>query len=232
MLYLLPNLLDPDSDERLFLPAGLPAIIETLDGFIVETPKEARKYLKRFKTKLPLQALPMSCLNEHTKDSEITALLDPIRRGQKWGLLVDAGLPCIADPGAKLVRAARRENIEIIALSGPSSIVFALMLSGLSGQNFAFHGYLPYDEKERKEQLSSFERNRKMTHIFMETPYRTRKLFSECLEVLRANTLFSIAQNITSKEQYVACKSIEEWKKSGFIPSDVPSIFLVASDQP
>jgi 16S rRNA (cytidine1402-2'-O)-methyltransferase len=230
MLYLLPNLLDPLSDPLLLLPEGLGALIETLDGFIVETPKEARKYLKRFKTKVPLQELPFGILNEHTKDEELPLLLEPLKKGQNWGLLVDAGLPCIADPGARLVRAARGEKIEVVALSGPCSIVFALMLSGMSGQDFAFHGYLSYDANERKEQLRSFERGGKTTHIFMETPYRTLKLFHECLEVLKKNTRLSIAQNITSKDQFIETKPVVEWQRAERIPSDAPTIFLIALD--
>src|SRR5437016_1032663 len=137
MLYLLPNLLDEEQPHERFLPAPLAEVVASLDGVFCESEKPARRFLGRFKR----ASLTLKLLNEHTKDTELAELIEPVEKGGRWGVLSDAGLPCIADPGAQLVSLARKKGIHVEALVGPSSIIMALMLSGLYCQRFSFHGY-------------------------------------------------------------------------------------------
>ncbi|MDB6081705.1 MAG: hypothetical protein JWO53_977 [Chlamydiia bacterium] len=232
MLYLLPNLLDESQDAALYLPKIVFDAVETIDGIIAESEKGARRYLKRFKTKKILQEMHVRLLNEHTKESDLKELMAPLQRGEIWGLVSDAGLPCIADPGAQIVALANAFSIPVTALPGPSSIVLALMLSGFSGQRFSFHGYLPKDEKERVRQLKLFEDDAKRfsrTHLFIETPYRSHSLLSECVSLLQESTKFCVAWDITGTNQGVMSKTIREWKK-GALPQveKKPAIFLLA----
>ncbi|HXF29241.1 MAG TPA: SAM-dependent methyltransferase, partial [Chlamydiales bacterium] len=145
MLYLLPNLLDETCDASLQLPKAVFDAVAEIDGLICENEKEGRRFLKRFRTKKILQEMPLQLLNEHTPSKDLEALVAPLIKGQTWGLVSDAGLPCIADPGAPLVQLARKKNIAIRAFAGPSSLMMALQLSGFSGQRFSFYGYLPKD---------------------------------------------------------------------------------------
>src|SRR5262249_13098213 len=149
-LFLLPNLLDETLAWEPFLPASVAAAVQSLDGLIAESEKEGRRYLRRFVNHERMAATPIRLLNEHTQPKEIGELLEPLIRGERWGLISDAGLPCIADPGAPLVLLAHEKKIRVETFSGPSSIVMALQLSGLSGQRFAFHGYLPREAPDLK----------------------------------------------------------------------------------
>src|SRR5258708_21049619 len=150
-LLLLPNLLGEHRHHEMFLPSSVDKAVSSLDGLIAESDIEGRRFLKRFETKKPAMEIPIALFNEHTPDDHIDFLLEPIVKGGRWGLVSDAGLPCIADPGAKLVQRARQLGILIQAFVGPSSILFALMLSGLPGQKFAFQGYLPKGPEDRKK---------------------------------------------------------------------------------
>lgn len=233
MLYLLPNLLDDSQDAALCLSKNVGDAVSTIDGLIAESDKAARRYLKRFSIKKPLQEMQVRLLNEHTQKSDLKELLEPLKRGETWGLISDAGLPCIADPGAQIVALAHAEGIPVTALAGPSSIFLALMLSGFSGQRFSFHGYLPKEEKERQRQIRLFEDDAKRfqrTHIFMETPYRSHTLLAECLSILQEQTLFCAAWDLTMPSQGVISKSVREWKK-GQLPAieKKPAIFLLSA---
>ncbi len=235
-LYLLPNLLAEET-SRTFLPNILDEIVPSLDGLIAESEKEGRKYLKLFpfpegKT---FRDIPIKLLNEHTLKEDIDPLVDPILDGQNWGLVSDCGLPCLADPGASLVLSAKREGITIELFPGPSAVVSALMLSGLSGQSFAFQGYLPRELDKLKTKVTQLAQKSSMdqqTQLFIEAPYRSEKLFIELLKILPADTLLSIASNLTLPDQITETKSIRAWKEDS-LPSihKKPTVFLFLASQ-
>ncbi len=227
-LYLLPNLLDDElPDHTPFLPANIGTIIAKLDGVICESEKPARRFLSRFKK----AQLPLVLLNEHTKEEELAALIEPLEKGGTWGLLSDAGLPCIADPGALVVKLARKKGIAIEAIVGPSSLIMALMLSGFSGQHFSFHGYLPREKDLRKVRFRALEQKSKKeqsSEIFMEAPYRNQELLQDLLAELQGPTNLAVACDLTSPTQEVFVKTIREWKKEP-LPNlhKRPCIFIV-----
>lgn len=230
-LYLLPNVLGPVENIHDFLPHSVDLILSELDGLIAESEGGGRRYLKRFQTKKPPYDIPIALLNKHTSRNEIDFLLEPLLKGENWGLLSDAGLPCLADPGATLIRRAQQHKIKIEALSGPSSIIFALMLSGLPGQNFFFHGYIPKKPEERTEALRNWEKMKGVTHIFIEAPYRNEHTFKACLQTLHQETLFCVASNLTLEDQFVQTAPIGFWKEreKEMVLGKKPAIFLFLS---
>ena len=222
-LLLLPNLLNKELNHELFLPKSVDRAVETIQGLIAEDEKEGRAYLKRFN--IPVQQMPIQVLNEHTK--EIDPLLEPMQKGEKWGLISDAGLPILADPGYRIVRRARDLGIIVKVFVGPSSLVHALMLSGLPAQNFAFHGYLPRDFIPVLKLLEERSKNEQATQVFMEVPYRNQKMLEAILATLNDETLFCIAWDLTMQTQGVEMHSIKEWKKRSLPNIDKkPAIFL------
>ncbi len=228
-LFLLPNLLHPDAVQERYFPETLREIVASLDGLIAESPKEGRAYLKRL-GRAP-QDVPQKTLNEHTTLEELAELLKPLVQGKKWGYVADAGLPCLADPGAELVARAREKGILIEAIMGPSSIMLAVMLSGLPSQKFSFHGYLPQDPAALRKMLKMLEkraREEEATQVFIETPYRNDKLMKTLVEELEAATKLCIACHLTAPDQLLATKTIAAWRK-GKLPElkDKPTVFLV-----
>lgn len=229
-LYLIPV---PISSRELdwVLPAAVQASIANIAYFIVEHPKTARQFLKQIETVLPLQAINLQILNEHTISRDLEVLLQPILAGHDIGLLSEAGCPAIADPGAELVRIAHHKKITIIPLVGPSSILLALMASGLNGQCFAFNGYLPTDKHEREEKIRKLERvsmDQKQTQIFIEAPYRNQKVFEQLVATCQGDTELCIASNLTSSEELIATRSVKAWR-SITLPdiNKIPTIFLL-----
>jgi 16S rRNA (cytidine1402-2'-O)-methyltransferase len=225
-LYLLPNLLDKEADHRLFLPSSVDQAVQSLNGLIAENEKEGRAYLKRFG--VPVQGFPIKLLNEHTQ--EIEELLLPMKNGERWGLISDAGLPVLADPGYQLVRRARQLGIAIEAFIGPSSLILALMLSGLPAQRFAFHGYFPYEPGQTLKKWEERSREEKATQIFMETPYRNEKALNALISTLSDSTLLCVAWDLTMPTQGVETYPIKDWKKR-LLPSihKRPAVFLFLS---
>lgn len=213
-LLLLPNLLGEMRHHEAFLPPSVDKAVATLDGLIAENPTEGRRYLGRFKTKKPAEQIPIALLNEHTPVDQIDFLLEPVVNGERWGLVSDAGLPCVADPGYLLVRRARQLGLIVQAFVGPSSIMLALMLSGLPGQQFTFHGYLDKDATQRKSQLRSMEKEKGMTHIFIETPYRNTQLLEQLVQQLNDETILCAAWDLTLQTQGVLSQPVKLWKKS------------------
>ncbi len=197
MIYLLPNLLDPDALKEFSFPPALAQIVPTLTGLIAESERGSRTFLKQFSTHIPI-----FLLNEHTKDADIADFIHKF--SGKWGLISDGGLPCLADPGAKLVALARKKNIPIKAISGPCSITLALMLSGIPSQSFTFHGYPDKD-------LLSLEKNH--THIFIEAPYRNQKFLEQLIKTLPDKTLLCTATDLTAPTEEVHTFPISAWKK-------------------
>ncbi len=229
-LYLIPVPLGPTSPQYSLTPAAL-ATIRPLSHFVVEQAKTARAFLKAVGTDKPLQELQLSELNEHTKADALSQLLAPLLAGHDVGLLSEAGCPAVADPGANLVALAQKENIRVVPLIGPSSLLLALMASGLNGQRFAFQGYLPAKEAERTKTLRELEsesRKRHQTQLFIETPYRNRAMFDAILGSCQPGTRLTVATDLTLPGETVRTLSIQQWKKQ--TPPDIerrPTVFLL-----
>lgn len=215
-LLLLPNLIGDQPHHELFLPASVDKAVGTLDGLIAESVQAGRRYLSRFVTKKAVHDIPLAIYNKHTSDQDLDFLLEPIKKGERWGLISDAGLPCIADPGSKLVFRARQTGIPVQAFVGPSSILMALMLSGLNGQRFSFLGYLDKEPSKLKQQLKKFEAQSlqdNSTQIFMDTPYRNQQVLQVLLETLHQDTLLCAAWDLTLPSQGVISQSVKVWQK-------------------
>ncbi len=227
MLFLIPTFL---SENENVLPEEVLEIARSLDEFVVENEKSARKFLKQIGTKIHQNNITFHLLNEHTSAIEISELLPILKKNKDIGLLSEAGCPAVADPGAALVRMAHENNIPVKPLTGPSSILLALMASGLNGQSFAFHGYLPKDSVQRKAKISLLEKEaqkKKQTQIFIETPYRNIPLLNDILNVCAENTLLCIAFDLTSVNEFVKTKTIGAWKKQIPLLDKKPAIFLI-----
>lgn len=229
-LYLIPVPLGPTPPLD-SLPANVIETIRPLKHFVVEQAKTARAFLKAAATDTPLQELLLEELNEHTKADAIERLLAPLLTGNDVGLLSEAGCPAIADPGADLVAAAQRKNIRVAPLIGPSSLLLALMASGLNGQRFAFQGYLPAKDIDRSKSLRELEsesRKRKQTQLFIETPYRNRAMFDAILQSCQPGTRLTVATDLTLPGESVLTRTIQQWKKQ--TPPEIerrPTVFLI-----
>ena len=231
-LYLIPSPLG-ESGLASIVPDEVKQLTAQLDTFIVEHPKTARHFLKQIGTRTPLQQLHISVLDEHTQDGQLMALLQPLLEGKDVGLLSEAGCPGVADPGANLVRLAHAQGIRVAPLVGPSSILLALMGSGLNGQRFTFHGYLPIAKDERKKKLVELEREsqaRDQTQIFIETPYRNLSMLDAVLAACKPESQLCIATDITLSTEIILTRPISQWRRSP--PPDIdkkPTVFLLYS---
>jgi len=229
-LYLIPVPLGPTAPQD-SLPANVLATVRPLTYFVVEQAKTARAFLKAAGTDTPLQELQLEELNEHTKAEALDRLLAPLRSGHDVGLLSEAGCPAVADPGANLVALAQQENIRVVPLIGPSSLLLALMASGLNGQRFAFLGYLPAKEAERTKALRDLEsdsRKHKQTQLFIETPYRNKAMFEGILQTCSPTTRLTVATDLTLPSESVVTLTIAQWKKK--TPPEIerrPTVFLL-----
>ncbi len=227
-LFLLPNVLDTTLKSEEVFPPQVEKIVRELDGLIAESEKGAHLFLRRFK----IRDLPIQLLNEHTACSSLKELLAPLQKGQWWGLISDCGMPCLADPGADLVRLAQRNQIAVEAIIGPSAIILSLLLSGLKSQNFSFHGYLPREEKELTQKISLLAtraRTEQTTHLCIEAPYRGLKLFSAFLKLLPDTMLLCVAADLMLPSQYLLTQPIAAWKKQAPPELKRPTIFLFAA---
>ena len=229
-LYLIPSpLADGPLDGT--LPNGTLAQISLLRYFVVEELRTVRRYLSKAGLKGQIEDIQLFVLNEHTKTEELDLMFQPLLDGNDMGLLSEAGLPCVADPGAVLVAMAHQKGIKVAPLSGPSSLMLALMASGMNGQSFAFAGYLSVDSGLRKAQIKLLEKRaiqENQTQIFMETPYRNLALFKDLMEVCSPQTLLCIAANLTTSDAFIATKTITQWR-SNSLPhlNKVPVIFII-----
>ncbi|MDO5609080.1 MAG: SAM-dependent methyltransferase [Capnocytophaga sp.] len=228
-LYLIPTFLG-DSIPQEVLPAKVVQTVASLTHFIVENEKSARKFIKQILPEKPQSELVLYPLNKHTKTTEIPTFLEPCQRGISIGILSEAGCPGIADPGAEIVRLAHRNHIKVVPLVGPSSILLAMMASGMNGQSFAFNGYLPIDRQERRKELKQYERKaieQSQSQIFIETPYRNDKLLIELTEALQPNTLLCIACDITLPGEWIQTHPVSQWKKTKIDLQKRPAIFII-----
>ena len=228
-LFLIPTTLG-GGDPQAVLPATVLQVLARLDCFIVENPKTARHFLKSTGYPRPLRDASFATLNEHTPPEAVDALLTPVAAGHDCAVLSEAGCPGVADPGADLVRRAHARGIRVVPLAGPSAILLALMASGMNGQRFVFHGYLPVAAQPRRDRLKELEtaaRRDDATQIFIEAPYRNNTLLQAIQDTCRDDTLLCIAADLTLETEMVATRPVEEWKKK---PPDIdrrPTVFLL-----
>jgi len=230
-LFLIPVTLGESPLDRV-LPNENTQIIEKIKFFIVEDVRSARRFLKKVNKDINIDELTFFTLNQHTDLTEIGKYLDPIFKGNDMGIISEAGCPAIADPGADVVRIAQTKRIIVKPLVGPSSILLSLMGSGFNGQSFAFLGYLPIKEGERRKAIEKLEQRiykEDQTQIFIETPYRNMKLVDELTSICRSQTKLCIASNVTIDDEYIVTRTIDEWKKekSQLSIEKKPTIFLL-----
>jgi 16S rRNA (cytidine1402-2'-O)-methyltransferase len=227
-IFLIPVTLG-DEDYRRVIPEKVLEVTRSLRLFVVEDLKSARRYLRLIDKEFPIVESTFFELNEHTNESEIGQYLEPVIKGSDMGIMSEAGLPGIADPGAKLVSLAHCKKIKIVPLSGPSSILLALISSGLNGQNFTFNGYLPVRPADRAVKLKDLEKKSRdgYAQIFMETPYRNQRMLESILATCSNDTMLCIATDITLPHENIKTMSILEWKKN--IPSinDRLAVFIL-----
>lgn len=228
-LYLIPNNLG-NLNTNFSIESQI-SVIENIDHFIFENEKPGRALIKNILPSKEQSKLEVYTLNKHSLKEEKNNLLKPCLNGIDMGLISDAGCPAIADPGSEIVKKAHSLGIRVIPFVGPSSIFMALMSSGMNGQSFKFNGYLPINKNERKSIIKKLEKNSiTTTQIFMETPYRNNKLFSELLKILNSSTKLCVACDITHKSEYIKTKSINDWKKRIPDLNKRPTIFLIESE--
>ncbi len=228
-LYLLPNVLS-ENDWQNVLPAQIFHLVTQTRYYIVENVRTARRFLKQVNKEINIDQLTFFELNKYTDQNELPAFLKPLEQGENVAVISEAGCPGIADPGAEIVKIAHQKGYKVVPLVGPSSIVLALMASGLNGQNFAFSGYLPVRANERTRAISNLEKlaiNNRQTQIFIETPYRNNQLITDLLKTCSPTTLLCIAANLTGENEFIATKTISQWK--GNVPDlhKQPAIFLL-----
>ncbi|MFA9438501.1 SAM-dependent methyltransferase [Uliginosibacterium sp. sgz301328] len=229
-LYLIPVGLGP-SDVASTQPAGVAAVLGKLDCFIVERAKTARAEIKRLGHPAAIQSLTITELPERLDGRTLDELLAPAREGRDIGLMSEAGCPAVADPGALVVRRAHERGIRVAPMVGPSSLLLGLMASGLNGQSFAFHGYLPVAAGERTQRIKQLERESaklQRTQLFIETPYRNDAMFDALLQACEPSTLLCVARALTTSDEWVSTRSIGAWKKSSRPDlARQPTVFLL-----
>jgi len=228
-LYLIPVTLG-DSPVEAVIPALPLKIIHDLKHFVVEDLRSARRYLRKAGLKATFDDLHFYLLNEHSKDDELDEILAILRKGESMGILSEAGVPAVADPGSDLVAQAHMLGIQVIPLVGPSSILLALMASGMNGQSFRFHGYLPVKNPQRINRIREIEKyglESGETQIFMETPYRNMSLLDDLLNTCRKETMLCLATDISLETEFIQTKTVHEWKRKVPPIHKRPTIFLL-----
>ncbi len=232
VLYMIPCPISDSTEVYDVVPQANARVIDSLDYFIVENVRSARRFLSKAGINRRIDDLEFVELNEHTvAGTAVEAMVEPIVKGRSAGVISEAGVPGVADPGALVVEACHRRGIRVVPLVGPSSILLAMMASGLNGQSFAFNGYLPVKPPERAKALKNLERRAHQEHqsqIFIEAPYRNVKLAEQILAVCAAETKLTIACDITSADEIILTRTIAAWRKSG-IPDIAkrPTIFII-----
>ncbi len=219
VVYLIPCPIDPEGEVYDVVPARNREIIAQLDYFIVENVRSARRFLSKAKIGKPIDGLEFVELNEHTlAGAAVEQMLRPVLEGRSAGIISEAGVPAVADPGALVVELCHKRGVRVVPLVGPSSIIMAVMAAGLNGQSFAFNGYLPIKEQERSKAIRFFERRaitEHQTQLFIEAPYRNVKLWAQLLATCAPTTRLTIAMDITAESEYIVTRSVAEWRKSG-----------------
>ena len=228
-LYLIPTTLGEMNPDDV-LPQTVKRAIDFIDDYIVENEKTARKFIKSIHPEKVQNSLRISSLNKRTEVAEYNAMIAPCLTGLNVGLMSEAGCPGVADPGAVIVKIAHEKGIQVVPLVGPSSILLAMMGSGMNGQSFAFNGYLPIDKSDKKAALKNFENlssTKNQSQIFIETPYRNNKLLEDLLQILQPNTHLCIATDITLPTEYIKTFRVADWKKIKVDLHNRPTIFIL-----
>ncbi len=228
-IYLIPNFITSDSDKS-HLSTEVEKLIFHINIFIVENVRSARRFIRKIDREKNIDEILFFEYGKYNNLNFENDILKLILDGKSIGIISESGLPCVADPGAKIIESAHKFDIEVLPIPGPNSIILALISSGMNGQNFAFNGYLPINKKERKMKIIELEKKAKQenqTQIFIETPYRNNQVFTAILENCNLNTKLCIAMNITSKNQFIKTKSIFEWKNLKFNLTKIPCVFLI-----
>jgi len=228
-LYLIPSMIGKSPIVKV-IPAFNMKVILNLRYFIVEEIKTARRFLKQVCPDIDFKTILFLVNNEHTKVHDLATCIEPLLNGSDMGLLSEAGIPCVADPGAEIVKLAHDNNIKVIPLIGASSLLLSLMASGFNGQNFVFHGYLPIDKNNRIKKIKEIERlvyTNNQTQIFIEAPYRNSQLFQAITEVCSDNTRLCLATDITMESEIIKVQSIRNWKGKHPDIHKKPTVFLL-----
>ena len=228
-LFLIPTTLG-DNNPLDVLPITVKNTIEAIDIFIVENEKSARRFIKNIAPEKKQPNLQLFLLNKFTEYTELPHFLNPCLEGKNVGLLSEAGCPAVADPGADVVKIAHNKNIQVVPLVGPSSIIMAVMSSGMNGQSFAFNGYLPIDKQERKAELQRLERlsfQQNQSQLFIETPYRNNAMLEDICKVLHPDTDVCVACDITLPTEFIKTQSAQAWKKNSADLHKRPALFII-----
>jgi len=232
-LYLIPTTLG-DVPPLEVLSISVKILIEEIDIYIVESEKSARRFIKSICPSKSQSSLKLFTLNKFTSSSDFPKYLQPCFEGSSVGLLSDAGCPAIADPGSEIVKLAHEINIKTIPIAGPSSILLAMMSSGMNGQNFAFNGYLPIEKNERKSRIKHLEKrskDEKQAQIFIETPYRNDSVLKDLCQFLKPNTKVCVACEISLSNEYITTKTVKDWKYNKIRFNKRPTIFIIEAIQ-
>lgn len=228
-LYLIPTTLG-ETEPLEVMPISVKKVVEQIDSYIVENEKSARRFIKKISPKKSQPSLYLMPLDKYAEEIETRTYLDVCLQGENVGLLSEAGVPAVADPGASIVKLAHEKGIQVVPLVGPSSILMAMMSSGMNGQNFAFNGYLPIDKLERKKTIKELERlskDKDQSQIFIETPYRNEKMFTDLKAVLTPSTNLCIAADITLPSEFIKTLSVVDWKRQTPDLHKKPAIFII-----
>ena len=228
-LFMIPTVLAENTAHWVISPQ-VQEVIANTKIFLVENPRSARRYISSLKLGIPIEELQLEVLDKDTPPEQVSRLMMPLLNGSDIGVISEAGCPGIADPGALAVAYAHQKGIQVVPLSGPSSMFLALMGSGFSGQSFAFHGYLPIDKKERATTLKKLEQEslrEKRAQLFMETPFRNNQLLADALATLSSQTKLCIAKNLTAADELIQTKTIADWKNHPLDLHKVPTVFIL-----
>lgn len=228
-LYLIPTTLGEMNPEDV-MPQTIKRSIDFIDDYIVENDKTARKFIKSIAPDKKQAELRLSLLNKHTESSDYQKIMQPLLEGRNVGLMSEAGCPGVADPGAVIVKLAHEKGIQVVPLVGPSSILLAIMASGMNGQSFTFNGYLPIDASEKKSTLKQLERlsfEKNQSQLFIETPYRNNKIFEDMLATLQPYTHICVACDITLPTEFIKTLTVNDWKKNKVDLHKRPCIFII-----
>ncbi len=228
-LYLIPTTLG-DSDPMDVLPQTVKRAVDFIDDFIVENEKTARKFIKSINPEKVQASLRLRALNKHTDKSEHSEMIRACLEGKNIGLMSEAGCPGVADPGAVIVKLAHEKGIQVIPLVGPSSILLAIMASGMNGQSFAFNGYIPIDKSEKRNAIKALEKlsqDKNQSQLFIETPFRNNKMIEDILQAINPATYLCIATDITLPTEYIKTMRASDWKKEKIDLHNRPTIFII-----
>ncbi len=231
-LYLIPTDLGENPVWDV-LPISIKKIIDFTDDYIVENEKTARRFIKKTHPEKPQPSLRLLLLNKFTEESEKLTFLDACKEGKPMGLLSEAGCPAVADPGSDIVKLAHQNDIQVVPLVGPSSIIMALMGSGMNGQSFAFNGYLPIDKQERKSEIKRLEKlshDHNQSQLFIETPYRNTKMLEDLCATLHPHTRICVACDLTLPSEYIKTHSVNDWQHVKVDLHKRPAIFIIHKD--